>query len=301
MAIHNKLAAKETSFSTFMALPAVRKKVNEVVGGDNGDRFIASIVTAVGTNPGLANCDNSSILSAALLGEALKLSPSPQLGQYYLVPFNDRKYKRKVAQFQLGYKGYIQLAIRSGQYQRLNVMPVKEGELLGYNPFTQEIDVRPILDPTEREKAKTIGYFAFFELLNGYKQHLYWTKEQMQTHAKTYSFAYSNDLRNGTSNSFWAKNFDAMAMKTMFRQLLSKYGPLSIEMQSAYISDMATITEDGQPEYLDDQDLDFAIDVPGTDSPIEENAEDSDTGTQGFEALPEEAQLPFDLEEKFFT
>lgn len=246
----NAITTQRQSFSTFMALPAVREKIYDIVAGKEGDRFITSIVTAVGTNPQLAECNHSSILSAALLGEALKLSPSPQLGQYYLVPFNDKN-RGKVAQFQLGYKGYKQLAQRSGQILRMEAFEVKEGELEYYNYFESEIRLNYIDDEEKRSQLPTIGYYGFYQLLNGYKEIVYWSKAKMENHAKKYSQGYASDLRKGTSYTFWAKNFDEMAKKTILRQLISKGAPLSIEYQRAFTSDMAVINEDGTPDYVD--------------------------------------------------
>lgn len=236
---------KEMKFSSFMTSPAVVKKVNDMVGGKNGQQFITSIISAVSANPALQQCDGTSILSAAMLGESLKLSPSPQLGQYYMVPFNNKN--GKVAQFQLGYKGYIQLAIRSGQYKKLNVLAIKEGELIRYDPLNEEIEVHLINDELEREKAKTIGYYAMFEYTNGFKKTMYWSREKMEAHALKYSKGYQ--AKKGYT--FWEKDFDAMAYKTMLRQLISKWGIMSIDMQKAYESDMGTIDENGQVDYID--------------------------------------------------
>ena len=138
MAIQNSLQKSKGNqrlgITAYLTGDAVKNQINQVVGGKNGQRFISAIVSAVNTNPTLQECTNQSILSGALLGESLKLSPSPQLGHYYLVPFNDKN-KGKVAQFQMGYKGYIQLAIRSGQYKKINVIAVKEGELAFFDPL----------------------------------------------------------------------------------------------------------------------------------------------------------------------
>ena len=167
MAVQNNLvkakANQKLGFTSYLTQDAVKEQINKVVGGKNGTRFIASIVSAVNTNPALSECTNQSILSGALLGESLNLSPSPQLGQYYLVPFND-KTKGKVAQFQLGYKGYIQLAIRSGQYKKLNVIAIKEGELINYDPLNEEIEVKLIDDEETREQTETIGYYAMLNI-----------------------------------------------------------------------------------------------------------------------------------------
>lgn len=253
MAVQSKLAkASKPTFSQFMSSPVVVSKVNNIVGGKDGQRFITAIVSAVSNNPALSDCSQSSILSAAFLGESLKLSPSPQLGQYYMVPFNTKN--GKVAQFQLGYKGYIQLAIRSGQYKKLNVLAIKEGELIRYDPLNEEIEVRLIDDELVRENAKTIGYYAMFEYTNGFRKTMYWSKEKMEAHALKYSKGYQ--AKKGYT--FWEKDFDGMAYKTMLRQLISKWGIMSIDMQMAMDGDMAVINEDGTKDYVDN---DSGLDV----------------------------------------
>lgn len=223
MAVQNSLQRSRGNqilgISAYLTADAVKNQINQVVGGKDGQRFISAIVSAVNTNPALQECTNQSILSGALLGESLKLSPSPQLGQYYLVPFNDKN-KGKVAQFQLGYKGYIQLAIRSGQYKKLNVLAIKEGELIRFDPLNEEIEVRLIEDEEEREQANTIGYYAMFEYTNGFRKAIYWSKRKMEAHALKYSKGYQ--AKKGYT--FWEKDFDGMAYKTMLRQLISKWG-----------------------------------------------------------------------------
>lgn len=250
MAVQNSLQRsrgnQRLGISTYLTADAVKNQINQVVGGKDGQRFISAIVSAVNTNPALQECTNQSILSGALLGESLKLSPSPQLGQYYLVPFNDKN-KGKVAQFQLGYKGYIQLAIRSGQYKKLNVLAIKEGELIRFDPLNEEIEVRLIEDEEEREQANTIGYYAMFEYTNGFRKAIYWSKRKMEAHALKYSKGYQ--AKKGYT--FWEKDFDGMAYKTMLRQLISKWGIMSIDMASAIDSDMAVINEDGTKDYVD--------------------------------------------------
>ena len=214
-------------------------------------RFISSIISAVNANASLQECTNASILSAALLGESLNLSPSPQLGQYYMVPFKNNNAGVKVAQFQLGYKGYIQLALRTGRYRKLNVLAIKEGELISFNPLEEEIEVKLIADEVEREKAETMGYYAMFEYTDGFKKALYWSKEKMKAHAMKYSQGYAADVKKGTKWTFWSKDFDGMAYKTMLRQIISKWGSMSIDMQTALDSDMAVINEDGTKEYVE--------------------------------------------------
>lgn len=249
MAVNNSLANRQNQrmgITAYLTNDAVKNQINNVIGGKDGTKFISAVVSAVNNNPALQECTNQSILAAALLGESLKLSPSPQLGQYYMVPFNDKN-KGKVAQFQLGYKGYIQLAIRSGQYKKLNVLAIKEGELIRFNPLEEEIEVKLIEDEEERENAPTIGYYAMFEYTNGFKKAMYWSKKKMEAHALKYSKGYQ--AKKGYT--FWEKDFDGMAYKTMLRQLISKWGIMSIEMQSAIDADMAVINEDGTKDYVD--------------------------------------------------
>ena len=263
VATRNAAPPQQMNFSTFMTSTAVKKRIDDMVGGDGGPRFISSIVSAVSVNPALSECDYGTILSAALLGESLKLSPSPQLGQYYMVPFNDKKRGAKVAQFQLGYKGYIQLAIRSGQYKKLNVLAIKDGELIRFDPLNEEIEVRFIEDEVARESTKTIGYYACFEYTNGFRKAIYWSVEKMMAHADRYSMAFNaakyRDLLDckipqsemWKYSSFWYKDFDSMAYKTMLRQLISKWGIMSIDLQSAMNNDMAVTYGDGSVEYVD--------------------------------------------------
>lgn len=237
-------------FSVAIQSDMYKNLINQTLGDkDRATRFIASISSAVATNQALQECDAGTILSGALLGESLNLSPSPQLGQYYLVPFNDSKKGYKVAQFQLGYKGYIQLAIRSGQYKKLNVLSIKKGELIKYDPLNEEIEVNLIEDEEERENAETIGYYAMFEYTNGFRKSLYWSKSKMEKHALKYSKGYSAHK----GYTFWEKDFDGMAYKTMLRQLISKWGIMSIDMQQAVEKDMATINTDGTYEYVDNE------------------------------------------------
>lgn len=283
MAVNNQLtkATKKTNLSTYLAKDAIRDQINKVIGGKDGQRFISAIVSATNTNPALQECTNPSIVAGALLGESLKLSPSPQLGHYYLVPFNNKKRDEdgneitvKVAQFQLGYKGYIQLAIRSGQYKKLNVMAIKEGELEYFDPLNEDIKIQMMVeDWDKREALPTIGYYAFFELTNGFRKALYWSKAQMEAHAIKYSPGY----RAKKGYTFWEKDFDGMAYKTMLRQLISKWGIMSIELQSAIDGDMAVINEDGSKNYVETEDDFIEAPIVEDENPVEK-AEYSDNG-----------------------
>lgn len=286
-----------TTFTGFMSSPTVQAKLNQVFSGKDPSRFTSSIISAVSTSPALNECDYSTILSAALLGESLKLSPSPQLGQYYLVPFKDTGNNRIVATFVPGYKGYIQLALRTGQYKKLNVIALKEGELVEYNPLDEVITVDLIKDPSAREEAKTTHYYAMFEYLNGFKKVLLWSKEKMVKHADRYSKAFSADggtvktksgekkkasyleFEAGNYNkkdewlysSFWYKDFDSMAYKTMLRQIISKWGIMSVDFQTAYLADGGTVNTDGTIEHIENS---FTFEPPAQ---ITENQKDENS------------------------
>ena len=242
----NSLVKTKKKFSVAIQEDKYKALINNTLGNPKkAERFIAAISSAVAINPALQECDDNSIITAALLGETLNLSPSPQLGQYYLVPYDTKN--GKIAQFQLGYKGYIQLAIRSGYYERLNVVEIKEGELMSYNPLDEEIKVSLITDEEERENTPTIGYYAMFRYHNGFIKSMYWSRNKMEAFALKYSKGY----RKKSGYTFWEKDFDAMARKTMLRQLISKWGIMSIEMQKALDSDMAVVNEDGTVDYID--------------------------------------------------
>lgn len=246
----NELATKKPAFSVAIQSDMYKNLINNTLGDpDRAKRFIASISSAVATNDTLKQCDAGTILSGALLGESLNLSPSPQLGQYYLVPYDNNKKGIKEAQFQLGYKGYVQLALRSGYYKKLNVLAIKKGELIKYDPLNEEIEVTLIEDDIVRENTETIGYYAMFEYLNGFRKTMYWSKSKMEKHANKYSKGYQ--ARKGYT--FWEKDFDGMAFKTMLRQLISKWGIMSLEMQDAFEKDMATIQTDGSYDYVDNE------------------------------------------------
>ena len=261
MTTSNQMVQQKMPFSVAVNTPSMQKLIaNALHDPARCARFTASIVSAVSVNQALQNCDRNTVISGALLGESLNLSPSPQLGQYYLVPFNNKKKGMQDAQFVLGYKGYVQLALRSGQYKSINVEIVKQGEYKGRDPMTGDPRFQFLEDDDEWERLPVIGYMASFEYLNGFLKVLYWSKEKMMNHADRYSAAFSRkayenliagNIPQGEMwkySSFWYKDFDSMAKKTMLRQLISKWGIMSTDMQSAYESDSRVIeeTESGQ-------------------------------------------------------
>ena len=296
MAVANSLTAnKKPQFQAVIKSDLYQRNIISTLGdATKAKGFTASVISAVGTNPALSECTPATIISAALLGESLELSPSPQLGHYYMVPYADGKSGTKNAQFQMGYKGYIQLAIRSGQYKHINVVAIKQGELIKFNPLTEEIEVNLIEDELVREKTPTIGYYAMFELVNGFRKAIYWSKSKMEAHALRYSKGYA--AKKGYT--FWEKDFDGMAYKTMLRQLISKWGIMSIKMQTAMINDMTTISEDGKPTYDDSSDIDETAKVI-TVEPVE--VKETPSVKQELKKEQEIEEVPLSFEDAFFA
>ena len=275
---------------------------NSIADPKRRDRFIGAITSAVAVSPALQSCTPSTIIAGALLGEALNLSPSPQLGQYYLVPFDvvvkDKNgktvyqtdangnllkdeygksipLKEKRAQFVLGYHGYIQLALRSGAYKDLDVIEIREGEYLGKDGGTGKPRFKFIEDDELREELPVVGYMAYFEYQNGFRKSIYWSKEKMMIHADRYSPAFSKETyqkiqRNEISSrdmwkysSYWYKDFDGMARKTMLRQLISKWGIMSTDMQEAIENDQqfADLTDNGNLDFVDESEVQPVIEL----------------------------------------
>ena len=262
----NEVAVKEQSIVTYLASPTVRENIENVLGKGNVDGFVSDVVACVQNNEVLAKCTNKSIFSAALLARSINLPLTPQLGYAYLVPFDNKKQRdgktvyEKDAVFQMGWKGYVQLALRSNYYRKIVATDVRKGEIEGFNPFEDLFEMKPLDFEKRNAKDKDgnylvpiIGYYAKMELVNGFTKELYMTHEEMLAFATKYSKAYRNDLNKRTTYSFWTTKFDDMAKKTMLRQLLGKWGLLTAELERAYTSDMAVIDEDGNPDYVDNK------------------------------------------------
>lgn len=288
MTTSNQIVHRKMPFSVAINTPSMQKLIANVLHESaRCMQFTTSIVSAVAVNQTLQNCDYNTVVSGALLGASLNLTPSPQLGQYYLVPFYNKKKDIQDAQFVLGYKGYVQLALRSGQYKSINVEIVKQGEYKGRDPMTGDPRFRFIEDDDEWERLPVIGYMASFEYLNGFRKVLYWSKEKMMNHADRYSAAFSRkayenliagNIPQGEMwkySSFWYKDFDSMAKKTMLRQLISKWGIMSTDMQIAYEADSRVIeeTESGQlvpqveeehPQQIEQPQAEQAVDAQTT-------------------------------------
>ena len=266
----NEVAVKQEegkkSIVAYLTSPAVRENITSVLGKDHVDSFVSDVVACVQNTPALGKCTNTSIFTAALLSKSINLPLTPQLGYAYLVPYDNKKQVDghtewvKEATFQMGWKGYVQLALRSQNYRKLIATDVRKGEINGYNPFDDKYEIQPL--DFEKRNAKDdkgnyiipiIGYYAKMEMTNGFVKEMYMSHEDMLAFATKYSKSYRSDKDKHTSYSFWTIKFEDMAKKTMLRQLLGKWGLLTAELEAAYTHDMATIDMDGNIDYVDNK------------------------------------------------
>lgn len=221
----------------------VKARFQEILG-KKAPGFISSILSVANSNTLLQKADPKTVTNSAVIAATLDLPINPNLGFAYIVPFGGQ------AQFQLGYKGFVQLAMRSGQYKTINVREVYEGEVVSENRFTGEYEFGT------PKSDKVVGYMAYFKLLNGFEKYLYMSKEELEKHGKKYSQTYKK------GSGLWASDFDSMAKKTCLKQLLSKYGILSIEMQRAHTFDQAVVKNDLIEENVDEADIEYVDNNP---------------------------------------
>lgn len=233
-----KVDPNSLGLKTLLSAPTMKKKFEEVLD-DKAPQFMSSLLNLYNGDPNLQKAEPMSIVSSAMVAAALDLPVDKNLGYAWIVPYYDSKKKQTVAQFQMGYKGYIQLALRTGQYKNINALEVHEGELISWNPLTEEIE----LDFEKRKSDKVIGYTGYFKLINGFEKTVYWPKEKVEAHRQRFS----------KSGFAWKDNYDAMAKKTVLRNMLSQWGILSIDMQTAYAKDIEDPEEapEEQPDIVD--------------------------------------------------
>lgn len=230
--------ANELTHKHFFNSPAVKQKFSEVLDG-NGQQFVASLLSIVTNNNLLAKATNESIMTAAMKAATLKLPIEPSLGMTYIVPYNRNEkqgntwVKINEAQFQMGYKGFIQLAQRSGQIRNINCDIVYKEEFLRYDKVYGTLHLKE----EQVDSGEVEGYFASLELINGFRKMIFWKKEKVIAHAQKYSKTYDKQIGDFKSGTPWKTEFDAMAQKTLIKELLSKYAPLSTELQEAIIAD----------------------------------------------------------------
>lgn len=217
-------------------------KVQDYLGqvlGEKKQGFVNNLTALVANSPMLQRCSPMGLMYAAIKATALDLPLDQNLGFAYVIPYNNRKEGTTEAQFQLGYKGFIQLAIRSGQFVGINATEVREGELEDFDLLTGKLKFKA---KPNRHELKVVGYVAYFELTNGFSKSFYMSIEEVRAHRERFSKA---------KNSPWDSDFDAMAKKTVLKLLLSHYAPLSIQMTNAIQSDQASFNDEGQAVYID--------------------------------------------------
>jgi len=230
--MENQITKQEPGIKGLMANEIVKSKFAEILG-KNAPAFISSVVT-LSTTTKLQECEPRSILASAIAAASLNLQVTPTLGFAAIIPYG------KQAQFQIMSKGLIQLALRTGQFRTINVTEIYEGEMQNENRLTGEFDFTG-----KKLSNNVVGYAAYFELMNGFSKALYMSTEQIKAHGKKFSKTYD------FAGASWKQNFEAMARKTVLKLLLSRYAPLSVEMQSAIQQDQAEIQVNDEMEMID--------------------------------------------------
>lgn len=263
-------------FRALMNTPTMKKKFTDILH-EKSDSFMGSLMTLVGGDNYLSTAEPMTIIASALKAATMDLPIDKNLGYAYVVPFNRKEKVGKEwithneAQFIIGYKGYIQLAQRSGQYKALNALEVYEGQLVDWNPLTEEFT----FDYKARTSDKVVGYVGFFELLNGFKKTVYWTKDEVEIHRIKNAKGFDKTKLTGA----WRDNYDAMAIKTVLRNMLSKWGILSVEMQTAVTSDEKVFRVNENDDLIEETKLEDMEPLPNerkqaepiADTPTEEN------------------------------
>ncbi|MEB5857680.1 recombinase RecT [Enterococcus gallinarum] len=295
-ALKNQLAEKSTQvvdpsklgFKALMNTPAMKKKFTDILH-EKSDSFMGSLMTLVGGDNYLSQAEPMTIIASALKAATMDLPIDKNLGYAYVVPFNrsekvgNKWVKHNEAQFILGYKGYIQLAQRSGQYKALNALAIYDGQLIDWNPLTEEFT----FDYKAKVSDEVIGYVGFFELLNGFKKTVYWTKQEIESHRIKNSKAYDKEKLSGA----WVDNYDSMAIKTVLRNMLSKWGLLSVEMQSAITSDEKVFRVDENNDLIEETDLSDMEPMPNDLKETEKVVDDPITD-EGQESLFDSSNPP---------
>ena len=252
------------SVKTLFSRNDIQRRFEELLG-KKAQGFMSSVIQIVGNNRLLSKSDSVTVLNAAATAASLDLPINQSLGFAWIVPYKGH------AQFQLGWKGFVQLAQRTGQYHRINVVNVYENQFKGYNALTEDLDA----DFSAVGSGEVVGYAAYFRLVNGFEKLVYWDKEKVLAHAKKYSKSF------GSSNSPWSDEdqFDAMAKKTVLKNTLSKWGIMSIEIQTAVIADQSVQSKEGQYQYIDNQSgLDIqAVDEEKEAQRIKEHIDNAET------------------------
>ena len=243
-------AVQKITIKDYMSAPAVQTKMQEMLQSKDMIRqFTTSVISLAGNDKLLAEAEPRSLFNAALTAASMNLPINKNLGFANIIGYNNTKAGIVEAQFQMGARGFKELAQRSGRYKIIHEGIVKEGEVKGRNRLTGEVEWNWIDDDEVREKLPTVGYFSYFKLDNGFESTMYWTVEQVKAHALQFSQAYKRGY------GPWKDMFDAMALKTVMKLNISKNGPLDINLQSAVNVDQAIIRDEGKLDYVDGRDI----------------------------------------------
>lgn len=242
------------SVAQYVRNDSVQRRISSLLGS-RAPQLSTSLITAINSNDKLGKCVPETVLNAALTAASMDLPINQNLGFAYIVPYEDKRRGIMEAQFQMGYKGFIQLAQRSGHYKTINATDVRESELRIRDRLTGEIEFDWIEDDEEREKLPIIGYVSYFRLTSGFDKSLYMSLKQVETHAEKYSKSYQYDKSKGKSNSKWTTDFDSMALKTVLKLLISKFGPMNTQLQEAIEKDQSVIHDDAIT-YIDNEEND---------------------------------------------
>lgn len=273
-----KQTQQPVTLAGLLGKDAVKKRFEDILGAKSAS-FISSVISATKANAMLAGCDPNSIISSAVVAATLDLPIQNNLGFAAIVPYNEsyqdgngQWQKKAVAQFQMMWRGFVQLALRTGQYKTINATVVYQGELQKFNRVSGEVEI----DESKRSGNEVIGYVAYFRLLNGFEKYLYMNVGEVRAHGEKFSKSFNN------KNGMWQKDFNAMALKTVTKMILSKYGILSVEMQKAMTFDQAVVENVNEEKviYPDSTEITEAVVV-----------EDENIQQQG-NANPSQSNLP---------
>lgn len=261
---NNQLSNQTTAPLTikqYLAAPEVQKRVKEMLD-DRASDFITSVISISGNDAKLSKCEPRSLFNACLTAASMHLPISKELAMAYIIPYENNVVHITEAQIQLGWRAYVQLAQRSGEYKSIAATEVYEGQLISRDPLRGNVydftdEEFPREDGSWAKKSdRVIGYAAMFTLLSGFEKDVYMSTEKTTEHAKKYSKAYQYDLRKGYKSSPWSTDFDAMGKKTVLKKLIKDFGPMSIDMQKAVKADQAVVKEDGEFKYVDGETID---------------------------------------------
>lgn len=241
--------ANLATFNKTITDPRTQEYLGQVLG-EKRSSFVNNLTALVANNKALQECEPVTTMYAAIKATALDLPLDQNLGFAYVIPYKNNREGKTEAQFQMGYKGYIQLAMRSGQFRTINVRDVREGEIVDEDFVSGELKFSK-LPADKRGAAPIVGFVAYFELNNGFRKMSYWTVEELKAHGLRYSQTYASKKDFIRESSKWSTDFEAMASKTVLKLLLAKYAPLSVEMRDAVKIDQAVIRSDNEIAYVD--------------------------------------------------